>query len=105
MLALYGDKLIATHINDNLGIRDYDGKITYIDDLHMLPFDGIADWNDIVGRLNKYDFHDILTFELNTKSKPGRHENDVYDQMDIELYVTEVFKRACRVAAMKQRIV
>ena len=71
----------------------------------MLPFDGIADWNDIVGRLNKYDFHDILTFELNTKSKPGRHENDVYDQMDIELYVTEVFKRACRVAAMKQRIV
>ena len=34
MLAKYGDRLIATHINDNLGISDYDGKITWLDDLH-----------------------------------------------------------------------
>ena len=25
MLSLYGDKLICTHLNDNLGIRDYEG--------------------------------------------------------------------------------
>lgn len=31
MLSLYGDRLIATHINDNLGIRDYGGKTTWID--------------------------------------------------------------------------
>lgn len=32
LLADYGDRLIATHINDNLGISDFDGKTTFIDD-------------------------------------------------------------------------
>ena len=42
MLELYGDRLIATHINDNLGVSNSDGKIFRTDDLHLLPFDGIA---------------------------------------------------------------
>lgn len=98
MLALYGDKLIATHLNDNLGIKDYNGKITYIDDLHLLPFDGIADWDDIARRLNKCNFHGMLTFELNNVSKPGRYENDIYAKTDIKDYISEAYKRACRVA-------
>ena len=103
MMAKYGDRIFCTHLNDNLGIKSHEGVITFHDDLHLLPFDGIADWEEIVDRLNKYDFNEILTFELNTKSKPGRHENDIYDQMDITLYITEVYKRACRVAALKEK--
>lgn len=97
---LYGKKLFCTHLNDNLGIRDYDGRITYIDDLHLLPFDGIADWNDIASRLRRANFDGILTFELNTGSKPGRHENDCYKRMPIEEYIAEAYKRACRVAQL-----
>ena len=100
MLALYGDRLIATHLNDNLGIRDYEGRIIWHDDLHLLPFDGIADWNDIAARLRRHGFEDILTFELNIKSKPNRHENDAYARMDIRDYFTQVYIRACRVAAL-----
>ncbi len=100
MLAKYGDRLICTHINDNLGIKDIGGEITYIDDLHLLPFDGIADWNDIVDRLHKANYNGILTFELNTLSKPGRHENDKYEAMPIERYMAEAYARACRVANM-----
>ena len=96
-------KLFATHLNDNLGIRDFEGKITWIDDLHLLPFDGIADWKGIAERLDRAGFDGTMTFELNTKSKPGRHENDKYDKMDIEQYVTEVYIRACRLAAMRKR--
>lgn len=103
MMAVYGDRLMCTHLNDNLGIRDFDGEITYIDDLHLLPFDGIADWTEIARRLNKYGFCDCLTFELNTLSKPGRKENDVYSTMAIEEYLTEAYKRACRVAALKEK--
>lgn len=44
MLDKYGDRLIATHLNDNLGVSDFDGKVTWTDDLHLLPFDGIIDW-------------------------------------------------------------
>lgn len=99
MLARFGDRLVAVHLNDNLGIRDHGGNITWHDDLHLLPFDGIADWDDIVGRLKKCGFDGILTFELTRSSKPNRHENDLYANMDPVLYLTEAFKRACRVAA------
>ena len=54
MMALYGDRLLCTHINDNLGIRNYEGRITFIDDLHLLPFDGVADWKWITERLNRH---------------------------------------------------
>lgn len=101
MMKLYGGKVICTHLNDNLGIKDCNGKITWIDDLHLLPFDGIADWKDIVHRLNKYNYNDILTFELNKLSRPGRHENDKYTEMSIEKYISEAYCRACRVAALK----
>jgi sugar phosphate isomerase/epimerase len=100
MLALYGDRLFSTHLNDNLGIKDYGGNITYLDDLHLLPFDGICDWNDAARRLTKCGYGGELTFELTTVSKRGRHENDVYAEMGIERYITEVYKRACRVATL-----
>ncbi len=98
MISLYGDKLAVTHINDNLGIRDYDGKITYIDDLHLLPFDGITDWNSVAERIVKCGFDGPLSFELSTNSKPGRFENDKYAAMPFECYAAEAYMRACRVA-------
>ncbi len=99
LLALWGDKLIATHLNDNLGIRDYNGKIYWHDDLHLLPFDGIRDWDELAVRLKSCDYKGILTFELNRSSKPDRHENDKYKKMSLQDYFTEAYIRACRFAA------
>lgn len=101
MTARYGDRLFCTHLNDNLGIRDYEGKITWIDDLHLLPFDGIADWKSITSRLNCHGYEDVLMFELGIRNKPGRYENASYSKMEIVEYLTESYKRACRVAALK----
>ena len=98
LLALYGDRLIFTHINDNLGIKDFNGRIFWHDDLHLLPYDGIADWDYNAERLAKTGFDGILTFELNNKSKPNRHENDKYFKMPVEEYVAECYARACRFA-------
>ena len=98
LLSKYGDRLIMTHLNDNLGISRFDGKIFWTDDLHLLPFDGIADWEYNVERLRKSKHLDILNFELSIKSKPNRHENDVYSQMNLETYFTEAYKRACKIA-------
>ena len=99
MTALYGDRLIATHLNDNLGITDPE-HIFWTDDLHLLPFDGITDWQSVADRLNRCGYDGILTFELTTKSKPDRHENDKYDAMPIEEYLTEVHTRARKFAAL-----
>lgn len=104
MLALYGDRLLCTHLNDNLGISDYGGKTIWTDDLHLLPFDGVADWQDIVVRLDRCGFDNVLTFELNKTSKPNRHDNDVYERMDITEYIAEAYKRACRVSVMLLRL-
>lgn len=98
LLSKYGDRLFMTHINDNLGISRFDGKIFWTDDLHLLPFDGIADWDYNVDRLKKSRHLDILNFELLIKSKPNRHENDIYGQMTLEQYFTEAYKRACKIA-------
>ena len=98
LLKKYGDRLIMTHINDNLGISRFDGKIFWTDDLHLLPFDGVADWDYNIERLKKCKLPEFLNFELSNSSKPGRHENDAYSKMTLEEYYTEAYKRACRIA-------
>ena len=98
LLAKYGDRLCMTHLNDNLGISRFDGEIFWTDDLHLLPYDGIADWDYNIHRLRKSKQLDILNFELNINSKPGRHENDIYGLMTMEQYLAEAYKRACRIA-------
>lgn len=104
MMELYGEKIFSTHLNDNLGVSDFSGKrICWTDDLHLPPFDGICDWNAIAAGLAKYGFTDTLTFELCIRSKPNRFENDVYGKMPVEEFLTEAFKRACRVASLAQR--
>lgn len=103
MAALYGDKLICTHLNDNLGIRDFGGKRTWHDDLHLLPFDGITDWDSVAKRLAKAKYSAPLSFELSIRSKPERHENDAYAAMSPKAYFTAAYNRACRVAALKLR--
>lgn len=100
MLALYGDRLIATHLNDNLGISDFNGNIFWTDDLHLLPMDGIIDWKNVSERLNKCGYDGILTFELSRISKPNRHDNDKYERMSMKEYLAECYARACRVASM-----
>lgn len=104
MLADYGRHLCATHINDNLGVRDFDGKITFIDDLHLLPGDGIINWENAVKRIKKCGFDGILTFELNKLGKPDRLENEKYARLSTEEYVTECYIRACRIANMLREI-
>ena len=103
MLALYGDKLFCTHINDNLGVSDFDGNIIWLDDLHLLPYDGIADWGSIAKRLVDSGYNGELTFELNTRSKPDRHDNDKYTKLPLTDYLAEAYARACRFATEVQK--
>lgn len=98
LLALYGDRLFMTHINDNLGISRYDGNTFWTDDLHLLPFDGVCDWESAVQRLSGAKKQEYINFELGRSSKPDRHENDRYTKMsDIEYY-TDAYVRACKIA-------
>ncbi len=99
MLSLYGDRLIATHLNDNFGMKDEKVK-TWYDDLHLLPFDGKIDWKNTVQRLKKSTCPEYLTFELISKNKPERNAHDIYMGMDFFDFASEAYKRADKIRKM-----
>lgn len=102
MIGKYGYRLFSTHLNDNMG--QIGAAITWLDDAHMLPFDGgMADWKGIVDRLEKVGYMGDLTFELTTKSKPKRHCNDRYATMLPEQYIKEAYQKACLVRDLFQK--
>ena len=100
MLSLYGKKLIATHLNDNMGRTDPTVNITWLDDAHMLPLDGIADWAGIMARLRREKYEGVLTFELKVANNPGRHTNDAYQNWSAEEFYRNAFERAKQVSQL-----
>ena len=103
MLARYGRYLCATHLNDNLGVMDYAGHLCPKDDLHLIPFDGITDWQAVAARLAATGYDGYLTFELKRRARAGRHENDRYQHISLEEYLADCYMGACRVAALVDR--
>lgn len=100
MLSRYKDKLFCAHLNDNLGISDFDGNVDRQDDLHLMPFDGISDWEEIARRLAETGFGGMLTFELRRANRTNRHDHDMYQRISEEEYVATAYNRACRVATL-----
>lgn len=96
-LARYGQQLIATHLNDNLGMRGSSGQLDTRDDLHLLPYDGTADWDALMARLAHCGFRGPLTFELKHKGRPGQQECARYTAMAPEDYLREACRRAQQV--------
>ena len=94
MLDRHGRKLIVTHLNDNMGQTEE--EITFHDDNHMLPFDGIGDWENIAERMHKCGFTGPLSFELVKGNRPERNTNDRYIPMTFEEYMAEAFERSDR---------
>lgn len=93
-LAKFGKYLFSTHLNDNMGQTEE--EITFHDDNHMLPFDGIGDWDDIAARMHKCGFTGPLSFELVKRNRPNRNTNDRYVAMTFEEYINEAYERADR---------
>ena len=81
LLAEYGP-LTYIHVNDNLGITG--DSIFWLDDAHLIPYDGIVDFDRVARRLAKLGFTDTLTCEMTTASKPGRNTHDIYADLSCE---------------------
>lgn len=99
LIGKYTGRVIATHLNDNMGITD-ESNITWHDDAHLLPFDGIADWSGIVRRLKSAGYDGPLTFELTSRNKPNRHTHDGYAGWNFEMFLANAYERAQRVLSL-----
>ena len=97
-LASYGHRLMMTHLNDNLGLRDPDGIPSGIDDLHYLPYDGNVDWKKVIHKLKKAKPQHTLNFELKLRSFSTDPEDLIYAQMPLEKFIPLAADRAQRIA-------
>ena len=97
-LALFGEKLLCTHLNDNLGRTG--PAIDCRDDAHMLPFDGKVDWAAVARRLNRARPLDTLTFELKMQNQPGRHTHDRYAPLSPVEILSLAYEKALRFEQM-----
>lgn len=95
----YGDRLIMTHLNDNLGVTDPDGQLRGTDDLHLLPGDGILHWDAAVEALRQARKQEILNFELKIRPKGDRCTLDLYSKLSLDEYFTAAYQRACRISS------
>ena len=100
MMARFGNKLIATHLNDNFGMADRN-KMTWLDDSHVMPFDGINDWKSIIDRMDKAGYDGIYTMELTRNSKPNKNTHDIYAHMNVEQFMAEALDRMHRMVALR----
>ena len=98
LIGKYADCLVCTHLNDNLGMSGE--KITWLDDLHLLPFDGVADWENIAARLNAAGYRGDVTLEVKLEGREGRHEHDGYRAMPFAEYAALALERAKRIKEM-----
>lgn len=94
MMALYGNRLVCTHMHDNFGVKT-PGVITYHDDLHYLPFDGKVDYKKVGEDMKKYGKNVPVTLELNYAAKPEYKEKWTEEE-----FIYEAYLRAVKIAAM-----
>lgn len=86
-LQAYGSRLIMTHLNDNLGLRDPNGIPSGKDDLHFLPFDGNLDWDHTLGRLRTMPKQMILNFEIKIRSHSTDPADLPYTRLSLEEFL------------------
>ena len=66
-LDLIGNKTVYTHIHDNFGKTGEENE-----DLHLLPFEGLIDYQSIIDKLDEYDYKGSLmleVFDINNEKK------------------------------------
>ena len=102
ILSKYGDRLFVTHLNDNKGMTG--NELTFYDDSHLLPFDGIADWEGIAKRIKSFNYNGTLSFEVISKGRPTRTDNDIYKNLSSQEYVNEAYSKAVNFANLLETV-
>ncbi len=93
MMERYGDRLMCLHIHDNHGVTQ-PGNIDYRDDIHLLPFDGVLDWEWFASQLKKYHYNGPVTLEVSDQGLPE------YRAMSTREYLAAAYERGRRIREM-----
>ena len=87
-LERYADKLLCTHIHDNMGkLENY---LTVNGDLHLPPFDGNFDFERMMQRLNTCSYTGSLTMEL----------HPMVEMNEAKTFLDDVYARLMKISKM-----
>jgi sugar phosphate isomerase/epimerase len=103
-LEAFGQRLIMTHINDNLGLRDPGGTPSGLNDLHFLPYDGTISWETAISRLKHLPRQEILNFEIKKRSHSSDPRDLIYDSLTPEAFFRLSGERARKIAELYAQI-
>lgn len=103
-LSFFGNRLIMTHINDNLGLRQSDGSPSASDDLHFLPFDGNILWEIELERLKNKPRQQILNFEIKKRSTSTAPRDLIYDRLSSAEFFHLAGERAKMIASIYDQL-
>lgn len=104
-LKSFGDRLIMTHLHDNLGMRDPGGVPTTLDDLHLLPCDGNIHWERAIQRLKNLPRQKILNFELKKLCKSPDPQDRLYAELSLAEYFHLAADRARQIAHLYEKTI
>lgn len=96
-LCRYGDRLVMTHLNDNLGLSDPTGRLVTTDDLHLIPGDGVIPWDQTLQQLKAAKKQEILNLELKIRPHGDKCTLDLYSRLPLEVFLQRAFQSACRI--------
>lgn len=97
MMALYGEKLCHTHLDDNFGVTG--DVITWYDDAHLPMGDGIVNWRRVMDSIDACGYTGVLTCELSMRDKPERDVHGAYKSMPVEEFYALALDRMKKVVA------
>ena len=85
-----------THIHDNLGKKSPDEN--RFEDMHLLPYDGLIEWESFYKSIESADYTGTLNLELSCNNKKE------YNMISYKEFVNEAQKRICMLINNKGRV-
>lgn len=89
---IFTDKMVATHIHDNIG-RDFYDKVSDRD-FHWLPFDGTYNYHAMMRKLDAYGYAGPLVLEVFRGARAD------YKQLSDEAFLATAFDRIARISKL-----
>ena len=89
---IFTDKLVATHIHDNMG-RPFEDKVTDRD-THWLPLDGTYNYHEMMRKFDLYGYKGPLVMEIFRTMRAD------YKEMMPEEFIKTAYERLNRIIAM-----
>lgn len=101
LLSRFGSRLTCITLNDNFGMRGE--TLSAADDMHLLPFDGITDWERVAARLSKCSYDGFLTLDIRKVGVSMKDGITKYEDMTFEKFLDYAFGCAYKLRTLIKR--